>query len=68
VITELHSDRPHLSCQRLFIVEGAATAVVSIIGFFLLPNTPLTTWWLSEREKELAHGRMERDKLSDASN
>lgn len=53
--------------SRLFIVEGAATGLVSLIGFALLPNTPLTTHWLSEREKQLAHTRMEKDKISDAS-
>ncbi|GKT50068.1 putative transporter [Colletotrichum spaethianum] len=52
----------------LFIVEGAATGVVAIFGFWLLPNTPLTTRWLSERERELAHSRMEKDKLSDSDN
>ncbi|WAO96024.1 MFS domain-containing protein [Fusarium falciforme] len=51
----------------LFIIEGAATGLVSLIGFVLLPNTPLTTHWLNEREKQLAHSRMEKDKLSDAS-
>ncbi|KAH7251020.1 major facilitator superfamily domain-containing protein [Fusarium tricinctum] len=50
----------------LFIVEGAATAVVAIAGFFMLPNTPLTTRWLSDREKQLAHDRMEKDKVSDS--
>ncbi|KAH6997399.1 major facilitator superfamily domain-containing protein [Ilyonectria destructans] len=50
----------------LFIVEGAATGVISIVGFFLLPNTPLTTSWLNERERELAHSRMVKDKLSDS--
>ncbi|KAH7375507.1 MFS transporter [Plectosphaerella cucumerina] len=49
----------------LFLLEGIATAVVAILGFWLLPNTPLTTRWLSEREREIAHGRMERDKLDD---
>ncbi|QPC59037.1 hypothetical protein HYE67_001268 [Fusarium culmorum] len=50
----------------LFIVEGAVTALVAIIGFFMLPNTPTTTWWLSDREKQLAHDRMEKDKVSDS--
>jgi MFS family permease len=50
----------------LFIIEGAITAVVSFVGFFILPNTPLTTWWLTDEEKNLAHSRMERDKLSDS--
>ncbi|RYP67916.1 hypothetical protein DL770_008529 [Monosporascus sp. CRB-9-2] len=50
----------------LFIVEGAVTALVALLGFFLLPNTPLTTHWLKAEERELAHARMERDKLGDS--
>ncbi|RYP03216.1 hypothetical protein DL764_005297 [Monosporascus ibericus] len=50
----------------LFIVEGAVTALVALFGFFLLPNTPLTTKWLKAEERELAHARMERDKLGDS--
>lgn len=58
--------RHPLIIQRLFIVEGAVTAVVSIVGFFLLPNTPLTTHWLTEDERQLAHSRMLKDRVSDA--
>ncbi|KAF4984049.1 hypothetical protein FZEAL_662 [Fusarium zealandicum] len=50
----------------LFIVEGAVTGLVSLLGFALLPNTPLTTHWLSDSEKQLAHSRMDKDKLSDS--
>ncbi|KAF2820461.1 MFS general substrate transporter [Ophiobolus disseminans] len=50
----------------LFIVEGAATGLVAIFGFFLLPNTPLTTSWLTPEERELAHARMERDRVGDS--
>ncbi|PSN59549.1 MFS general substrate transporter [Corynespora cassiicola Philippines] len=50
----------------LFIVEGAVTGLVAIGGFFLLPNTPLTTSWLTPQERELAHARMERDKIGDS--
>ncbi|RXG50457.1 hypothetical protein VDGE_09088 [Verticillium dahliae] len=50
----------------LFLLEGVVTALVAVLGFWLLPNTPLTTHWLSEREKELAHARMEKDKLTDS--
>lgn len=39
---------------------------MAIVGFWLLPNTPLTTRWLSDRERELAHSRMEKDKTSDS--
>lgn len=51
----------------LFIVEGAATGLVALVGFWFLPNTPLTTRWLKEDERELAHARMQRDKPSDSS-
>ncbi|KAI4617781.1 hypothetical protein J4E83_006113 [Alternaria metachromatica] len=47
-------------------VEGAVTALVAIWGFFMLPNTPLTTSWLNPRERELAHARMERDRVGDS--
>ena len=46
--------------------EGAATAFVAIFGFFLLPNTPLTTSWLNAEERQMAHDRMERDRVGDA--
>lgn len=39
---------------------------MAIFGFWLLPSTPSTTRWLSERERELAHSRMEKDRVSDA--
>lgn len=42
----------------LFIVEGAATAGVSIIASFLLLDFPATTTRLTERERELALARM----------
>ncbi|KAG9375523.1 hypothetical protein A1F94_013898 [Pyrenophora tritici-repentis] len=50
----------------LFIIEGAATALVAVVGFFMLPNTPLTTRWLTPPERELAHARMERDRVGDS--
>ena len=50
---------------RLFIVEGAATGLVALVGFVTLPDTPLTTRWLNQRERQLAHDRMERDRVTD---
>ena len=49
----------------LFIVEGAATAGVAIMGFWLLPDTPLTTRWLKPEEREIPHVRIERDRVAD---
>ncbi|KAL1956114.1 hypothetical protein VTO42DRAFT_7633 [Malbranchea cinnamomea] len=49
----------------LFIIEGSVTAFVAFAGFWLLPDTPSTTRWLKPEERELAHARVERDKMGD---
>ncbi|ATY59387.1 major facilitator superfamily transporter [Cordyceps militaris] len=48
----------------LFILQGAVTFVIAIIGFFLLPDFPLTTWWLTQEERDLAYNRMELDTVA----
>ena len=45
----------------LFIIEGTLTFGVAIIAMYLLPDFPLTTRWLSEAERQLAHDRVQRD-------
>ncbi|KAH8882343.1 MFS general substrate transporter [Thozetella sp. PMI_491] len=45
----------------LFVVEGAATAGWSCIAYFILPDFPSNTRWLTERERELAILRLEAD-------
>ncbi|KAH8900574.1 MFS general substrate transporter [Thozetella sp. PMI_491] len=47
--------------QWLFILQGVVTFVIAIIGFFVLPDFPSTTKWLTPEERELAHNRMEMD-------
>ena len=42
-------------------IQGAVTFVVAISSFFILPNQPLQTWWLTEEERQLAHDRVRRD-------
>ncbi|KAL7625471.1 hypothetical protein AAE478_004691 [Parahypoxylon ruwenzoriense] len=54
--------------QWLFIIEGAVTALVAVLGFRMLPNTPSSTPWLHGEERKLAEARMERDRISDALN
>lgn len=34
---------------------------VAVAGFFILPDTPLKTRWLTEEERQLAHDRIARD-------
>ncbi|KAI1757015.1 MFS transporter-like protein [Xylaria castorea] len=45
----------------LFLIQGVVTVVVAIAGFFILPDTPLTTRWLTAEERQLAHDRIARD-------
>ncbi|KAH7121310.1 major facilitator superfamily domain-containing protein [Dendryphion nanum] len=47
--------------QYLFIIEGVVTFGVAIVTIFLLPDYPLTTRWLTEDERQLAHDRIEKD-------
>lgn len=45
----------------LFILQGAVTFLIAVVGYFLLPDFPLTTWWLTQEERDLAYNRMELD-------
>ncbi|KAK8082403.1 hypothetical protein PG996_001184 [Apiospora saccharicola] len=52
----------HLAAWRwLFILEGLATAVVGVTGYFVIPDYPGTIKWLSEEEKVVAQGRLAAD-------
>ncbi|KAI9248881.1 major facilitator superfamily domain-containing protein [Phascolomyces articulosus] len=43
----------------LFIIEGLIGVVVGIMGYFLLPNFPHNTKWLTEEECKLAVSRVQ---------
>lgn len=45
----------------MFIIEGAITVAIAIASFFILPNFPRTTSWLTEEERQLATWRLEED-------
>ncbi len=45
----------------LFIIEGAITVVIAAAAWFLLPDFPRTTKWLTDNEKELAVWRLDED-------
>lgn len=49
------------SWRWLFIIEGTITIGIAAAAFFILPNFPRTTMWLSEEERQLAAWRMEED-------
>ncbi|KAF2496780.1 pantothenate transporter liz1 [Lophium mytilinum] len=45
----------------VFIIEGAITVVIAAASFFILPNFPRTTSWLTEEERQLAVWRLQED-------
>ena len=48
---------------RLFIIQGSATGLVAMLAYPFLPDTPLTTRWLTVEERQLAHDRLLRDRV-----
>ncbi|BFZ56517.1 hypothetical protein PYCC9005_003564 [Savitreella phatthalungensis] len=49
----------------LFFLQGAITFVVACLSILTLPDTPLTTRWLSDDERQLASSRVRRDTVED---
>ncbi|KAJ5812471.1 hypothetical protein N7474_008772 [Penicillium riverlandense] len=49
----------------LFILEGLATIVLGCIAFFVLPDFPGTTKWLTENERVVAQARLAIDAGND---
>ena len=45
----------------VFILEGIVTVIIAFSSFFILPNFPRTTKWLSEEERQLAVYRLQED-------
>jgi MFS family permease len=45
----------------VFIIEGAITVVIACTAFFILPNFPRTTSWLTDSERQLAVYRLQED-------
>lgn len=45
----------------LFIIEGVITIFVAVCAYFILPNFPRTTGWLTEEERDLAVWRLDED-------
>lgn len=45
----------------LFIIEGSITVVIAFSAYWVLPNFPRTTKWLTEEERQLAVWRLQED-------
>lgn len=51
----------HTRTYRLFLIQGIVTIATAVAAFFLLPNAPLNTPWLTPAQRQLAHDRIARD-------
>lgn len=54
--------------QWLFIIEGVVTFAVAGAAIYLLPDSPLTTQWLTPEERALAQARIDHDTVGLAPN
>lgn len=46
------------SWQWFFIIEGAVSILVGVVAFFILPDWPENTRWLTQEEREMAQYRV----------
>jgi len=61
VKAHLNGARGWLAWRWLFIIEGVITIFIAMCSYFILPNFPRTTTWLTEEERQLAVWRLEED-------
>jgi MFS family permease len=50
-----------LAWRWIFILEGSATVAIAFYCYWILPDFPATTNWLTEEERAIALWRMEVD-------
>ncbi|KAH8892983.1 MFS general substrate transporter [Thozetella sp. PMI_491] len=61
IMDHLDGARGMLAWRWVFLIEGSATVLISIGAFFILPDFPANTKWLSDQERAIAMWRMEID-------
>lgn len=68
-----HEDpTPHVAAAKwrswevLFLIEGCLTILVAFIGFFWLPHSANTAWFLTTDERLVAEERIRRDQIAAA--
>lgn len=60
----LHGVAGQAGWRWLFFLQGGATFLVAILGFFFLPDRPLDTKWLTPEERQMAHNRVLKDAVT----
>ncbi|WQF86330.1 Putative major facilitator superfamily, MFS transporter superfamily [Colletotrichum destructivum] len=60
-IFQMHGMAGIAGWRWLFIIQGVVTFILAIVAYFILPDEPLTTRWLTPEERILANERILRD-------
>ncbi|KAF2502864.1 MFS general substrate transporter [Lophium mytilinum] len=55
------------SWQVLFLLEGCSTVIIAFAGYFWLPHSAKTAWFLTPEEREWAELRIQRDIIGETS-
>lgn len=58
------NDSSWKSWQVLFLIEGCVTIVIAITGFFWLPHSAKTAWFLTPEERKWAEARIKADQAN----
>ena len=61
ILNNLDGAKGLAAWRWLFIIEGVITIFIACIAFFILPNLPRTTSWLTEEQRQLAIWRLDED-------
>ncbi|KAF3402627.1 hypothetical protein DPV78_003741 [Talaromyces pinophilus] len=61
VLKNMDGYRGLAAWRWLFIIEALMTVCVAVLAYFILPNFPHTTKWLSEEERAYAQWRIAND-------
>lgn len=61
IIDRMNNVRGLKSWRWLFIIEGAITVAIVPLAYFILPDMPSNTKWLSQEEKDLIMWKLRRE-------
>lgn len=68
ILTAMQGKLGQAAWRWLFYIEGGASILVAICAFFILPDFPHNTKWLTPEERALAISRLREDGINELEN
>ncbi|KAJ6512730.1 major facilitator superfamily domain-containing protein [Mycena sanguinolenta] len=62
-IIRLDGKLGHSSAAWIFLIEGSVTVACGLVGFFILPRSPISARFLNSQEKDYIAERLKEDKV-----